>query len=84
MNGATGGSGKKMKDVMKVIGFRPKPGSDIVVKTFEQALINLGVKRTELAREAFEIGLEPAIHSITQRRRNEAIETLKRLKIVKA
>jgi hypothetical protein len=67
---------------MKVIGFRP-PSNDGVVERFEQALKELGVNRTDLAREAFAAGLEPAIRTLAERRRREAIDTLKRLKIAK-
>jgi ribosomal protein S11 len=74
---------KRKNSCMKVIGFRPKNGFAPVMEKFERAVVSLGVSRTDLAMEAFGAGLEPAIRTLAERRRREAVDTLKRLKIAK-
>jgi hypothetical protein len=74
---------KRKKSCMKVIGFRPKNGFAPVMEKFERAVVSLGISRTDLAMEAFGAGLEPAIRTLAERRRREAVDTLKRLKIAK-
>jgi hypothetical protein len=68
---------------MKVIGFRPNKDTAAIVEKYEKAITELGFDRSELAREAFAAGLELAIKTIAERRRQEAIHTLKKLKITR-
>jgi hypothetical protein len=72
---------KKSKNISKVIGFR----ADVeLLEKFQKALSILGINQSELAREAFVVGLGPAVQNIADRQRLEAVQTLKRLKIAKA
>jgi hypothetical protein len=47
-------------------------------------ILLLDVSPTDLARKAFATGLDPVVRNIAKRKRKEAVQTLKRLKIAKA
>jgi hypothetical protein len=74
-------AGPHKKNVLKVIGFRPDKE---LAEKIQQALLILDVSPSELAREAYAMGLEPAVRNIAECQRLVAIKTLKRLKKAKA